>query len=564
LIDAELDELIAAAAIELPALLSYNKALGSEYDCVLQGANRDWDIKIAFPAQFPYCLPKARLLDQTLIGTLPHVNIEGTICLEESDSVLVDHTRPLDVVCLFLSQIVSLLERIKLGIYQDELLDEFEGYFLPNNKVNSFYYAQDKLEEIFLWRERRNKSIAPVFISESKETKNIKFSNIKNLGGVKRSGILHIPLDQGVLPPGNGEKIDSQYVIGLNQYIGENNKNILASSLKREKAQKVFFILLSLPRSSDERSQLLFRFEAPKPLKHPLLEFSDEWVITPYAVKRHNKEYLLERGGADKSLLDKKVAVVGCGSVGGEVAMMLAKSGIGELTLIDSDVLDADNIHRHRLGGSYLNFIPSTKTGNVISWKKVDAVKVSLERDLPYVTVNSKPDLFDKVLDDPDVINADVIVVAVGSPSTSLEINKALKSLGKHNVVFCWNEAAGCGGHSVVINLNELCLECLYEKDGIISAETALSLVEPGQEIAKNITGCAGVFTPFSYLDSCRTAEMAAQQTIEMLASNKHSVAVSWKGSNDHGLAVTDRYLSMPLKQEINLVKSDHCRVCHG
>ena len=256
--------------------------------------------------------------------------------------------------------------------------------------------------------------------------------------------------------------------------------------------------------------------------------------------------------------------MVGCGSVGGEVSIMLAKAGIGDLTLVDNDVLEADNIYRHRLGGSYLNFMPDSKTGVIKSVRKVHALAGELKKDLPYITVNTKPRTFDQVKNDPEIMNADVIVIAVGSPSVSMEINKILKSLGHQNIVYCWNEAAGCGGHSVAVNMNRSCLECLYEKDGVINAETALSLVEPDQEIAKNITGCAGVFTPFSYLDSCRTAEMAAQQVIEMLTSNKHSVAVSWKGSNDHGLAVTDRYLSMPLKQEIILVKSDQCRVCHG
>jgi hypothetical protein len=135
--------------------------------------------------------------------------------------------------------------------------------------------------------------------------------------------------------------------------------------------------------------------------------------------------------------------------------------------------------------------------------------------------------------------------------------------MGLQRIVYCWNEAAGCGGHSVAINLRETCLECLYGKESGISAENAINLVVPGQDISKNITGCAGVFTPFSYLDSSRTAEAAAQQTIDMLISNKHSVVMSWKGDNTHNLKVTARYLNMPLKQEMELSKNDQCRVCN-
>ena len=427
MIESDLEKVI--QAIEMPVCLSFDKVIPGEYDFVLQGKSRLWNIKVSFPEQFPYCLPSAKLLDTDLIGTLAHVNKNGTICLEEGDSVLVDYTRPLDIVCLFLNQIVSLLERMKLGIYQDELLDEFEGYFLPRKKINSFYYAQNKLEWIYLRQGNWNKNgqpkyIVPLFISDRNVSTPPQFSNIKNLGAFQRSKILHIPLDQSILPPANGENITSTYITAAKQHIDEKNRKALTKHLKKTSPHKLFFILLSMPRSSGERSQLLLRFDAEKSLPHPLLENNEEWSITPYSVKRHNKEYLLERGGAEKYLLDNKVAIIGCGSVGGEITTMLAKAGIGELTLVDHDILDADNIYRHRLGGSYLNFLPSEKTGAINAWKKVDALAAMLKQDLPHITVNSKPLLFEQVINDPDIINADVIVIAIGSPSVSLIINQ--------------------------------------------------------------------------------------------------------------------------------------------
>ena len=49
------------------------------------------------------------------------------------------------------------------------------------------------------------------------------------------------------------------------------------------------------------------------------------------------------------NLRASKVAIIGCGAVGSEVAELLAKAGVGELTLIDNDDLYAGNVGRHLL-----------------------------------------------------------------------------------------------------------------------------------------------------------------------------------------------------------------------
>ena len=46
------------------------------------------------------------------------------------------------------------------------------------------------------------------------------------------------------------------------------------------------------------------------------------------------------------SLSGKKVAIVGCGGLGGPVSVYLAGAGVGQLTLIDGDSPDLTNLHR--------------------------------------------------------------------------------------------------------------------------------------------------------------------------------------------------------------------------
>jgi len=281
------------------------------------------------------------------------------------------------------------------------------------------------------------------------------------------------------------------------------------------------------------------------------------------SVTRLNAEYLLERGGAELSLLEKKIAIVGCGSVGSEIAVMLAKSGAGELTLIDDDMFDADNLYRHRLGGGALNFVPDSELGFPRTWRKVTALANNLHREIPFIKVIDIPESFEEAEEKISFAQYDLVVVAVGSPSISLMINQKLKLAGCKQVIYCWNEAASCGGHAVLLNLEESCLECLYSKSGGIEAATMLSLIQPGQDISKNMTGCAGVFTPFSGLDSTRSATLAAQLALDALLQGRLASAISWKGNNRSGLKVTERFKSMPLQEELPIIVNRNCGVCN-
>ena len=53
--------------------------------------------------------------------------------------------------------------------------------------------------------------------------------------------------------------------------------------------------------------------------------------------------------GSHAALITRKVAVVGCGSLGSKIAVMLARVGIGRFLLVDDDVMLPDNLVRHDL-----------------------------------------------------------------------------------------------------------------------------------------------------------------------------------------------------------------------
>jgi integrase len=74
-------------------------------------------------------------------------------------------------------------------------------------------------------------------------------------------------------------------------------------------------------------------------------------------------------------LRGKRVAVIGCGSVGAPVAIALAQAGIGHLIPIDFDRLRWSNVGRHPLGASY------------VGQNKAKALAEKIRSAFPHITV---------------------------------------------------------------------------------------------------------------------------------------------------------------------------------
>lgn len=74
-------------------------------------------------------------------------------------------------------------------------------------------------------------------------------------------------------------------------------------------------------------------------------------------------------------LRNKRVALIGLGGIGAPIALELAKSGIGELRLLDHDVADPGTLVRWPFGFS------------ASQWPKVEVVKQWIEKNIPYVEV---------------------------------------------------------------------------------------------------------------------------------------------------------------------------------
>lgn len=547
-------------------LISNKKTALLNYVHELQGLKKVWAVELQYTIDFPMKLPRAKLLNKECIGIIPHVSSGGEICYQEEEGILINYHNSLSVVDYILTSITNALDRWSLKIFRDDLFEEYEGYIQPNCKrVNSLCSPENVVNETYLKvKKLKDGSYEPFLLYEAQEDIPSKFSDISETNSLQVIKVLCVNFEQYCYPPQDGV-FTSNYFEENKSCLSSKEVSRLSKYIKKIKSSRCHFIYVTFPRVSRFRTQVLLRFVSNQSNLNPLGNENVDWEVTAFLQNRLSKTYLLERGGAKNSLQKFHVAVVGCGSVGSEVALMLSKSGIGELSLIDPDIFETDNIYRHRLGGEYLHYNAYNDKGKVAKiprMAKVDCLKNYIKSSIPFIDVRSITTNAETALSEGTIAEADVVIIAIGSPSDSLHLNTLFKASGISKVVHCWNEAASVGGHSVKINMMNCCLECLYTPQSKNIQPNIFSLINPGQSISKNLTGCAGVFTPFSYLDSSKTAMIAANQCIELLEGKYKSSIRSWKNNDFDKYSTTEYFDSFSFETSSEVVKSRYCSVC--
>lgn len=154
------------------------------------------------------------------------------------------------------------------------------------------------------------------------------------------------------------------------------------------------------------------------------------------------------------------VAVVGCGGLGGYVLEMLARVGIGNLTLIDSDVVDITNLNRQLLA-----------TQENLGQPKVEeaAKRIKTINSLINLSVHEErlnPDNAVYLLQ-----GCQVVVDAVDNISTRILMETVCEQLG---LPLVHGAIAGWYGQVMVVFPGDKSLSAIYHGAGDRGAETEL------------------------------------------------------------------------------------------
>jgi molybdopterin/thiamine biosynthesis adenylyltransferase len=180
---------------------------------------------------------------------------------------------------------------------------------------------------------------------------------------------------------------------------------------------------------------------------------------------------LLEIG----TLEEKSVLIVGLGSFGSNIAVELAKAGIGKFILVDMDFLELQNIARHQSGINDLGRFKTKAVRDLILQKnpyaKVETHEVSINNNL----------LLLREL----MTTADLTICATDTNRSRHNINQLAIELNK-TVIFGRAVTRAEGGDVFVLRGNtKPCYACLINDDGTMKygSEEEISSVRQVSEL---------------------------------------------------------------------------------
>ncbi|MCD8372330.1 MAG: thiamine biosynthesis protein ThiF [Clostridia bacterium] len=172
--------------------------------------------------------------------------------------------------------------------------------------------------------------------------------------------------------------------------------------------------------------------------------------------QKHGKE-------AQKAFSEATVAICGLGGLGSNVAVMLARAGIGKLILIDFDRVDITNLQRQQY--------KACQTGEY----KADALKANLLEIAPYAnykthTLRITEDNFYSLLSP-----ADIIVEAFdNAEAKAMLVNNALEAFPEKYIVTASGMAGIASGN--MIKTRKLTSKLYLCGDSVSGVEDGLGL----------------------------------------------------------------------------------------
>ena len=176
------------------------------------------------------------------------------------------------------------------------------------------------------------------------------------------------------------------------------------------------------------------------------MEMSDDELL------RYSRQIMLPQIGIDgqQKISQAKVLLFGAGGLGSPIAMYLAASGVGELTIVDPDTVDLTNLQRQILHGT-----------NDIGEPKVSSAKKSLTEINKQTMVHAIESVLTGEKLEQEVKHADVVIDATDNFKSRFAINAACVKCATALVT---GAAIRFEGQVSVFDMQEgsACYQCLF------------------------------------------------------------------------------------------------------
>lgn len=278
-------------------------------------------------------------------------------------------------------------------------------------------------------------------------------------------------------------------------------------------------------------------------LKSSLLE------VMRYNLLRADAKYLHTRNEASQDLYlhNKKILIVGAGSIGGYLSHILCGMGggagnKGKVQLIDFDVFKPENVGRHFLGIESLGR------------PKTEAVGERLMTAYPHLNIEP---ILGSILNNPKLLEApDVIINATGSQTVSIGIEYLLTRIRNKNippVIHSWIQGQGLASVTLINeHSKKACFRCLWKLDTHDNYTFRYPIAKDSKDEELIFAGCHQSYHPYAATAAITAASDAANALKELAFGD-------YKNTLRFNFIQPDKCQNRP---DANPLKSDDCPIC--
>ena len=154
---------------------------------------------------------------------------------------------------------------------------------------------------------------------------------------------------------------------------------------------------------------------------------------------------------AQEKLKLANVLIVGCGGIGCTSAELLARAGVGQITLIDADTIEMSNLQRQ------IAYVEEN-----IGFYKSEILAKRLKQINPHIRIESYTSKLDKSNAEQLISTQDLVLDGCDNFTTRYLVNQICTQL---NVPLISASAIGFQGQLFMVEGDSACYECLFPKE---------------------------------------------------------------------------------------------------
>ena len=160
-------------------------------------------------------------------------------------------------------------------------------------------------------------------------------------------------------------------------------------------------------------------------------------------------------------LLSKKIAVIGCGGLGGYLIEQMARIGVGELVIVDGDNFDVSNLNRQLLSNP-----------NTIGESKAHTAAQRIQHINPDIKVHVYPDMLTAENADILISGCDAVLDGLDNIASRKILKQACK---KASIPYIFGAISGWVSQAAISMPNDDLIDLIYPEQTKISDKSALS-----------------------------------------------------------------------------------------